>query len=567
MSLRPGRLLWLVCLCFCSVMFFPTAFSTTAHASGTPITVTSETDSVHFPTSIDFGVRVVDTADPITQATFYITYYDQSGALPTSRNVQIAHPGKVLTLLWHEDTGNSNTFHEAGTPVVYSWNFQDSAGNQYAGAPLKFTMIDSRFAWQQKTQGLLQVDWYNRPSSFGNTLMQNASNALTHITSVLGSGLLHPITIWVYASDSDFHGALAPNSYEWVGGEALPALNEALISAVDANDTTLIRDLPHEMTHLVFHQLTADGPIAPTWFDEGLAVYNQLYHEPEMQARFQQALGSDSLLRLSDISDGFPANADTAYLAYAQSWNLVSYMYSTFGQAKMGQLIKNMDTYQLDFDEALTNALGMDEVHLENKWRLSLNQSSVLPTTQTTPTPVTTPTTQTASGSDILTPLLITAGVLLVVLPLIALLWIFFYQRRKKRAPVADATALTGYRNGMPTPVMGSRAAAWPQSPNHTTPVPYTHPTAYMPMTPVTPQPQQARSTYIPMQYDMPQQEQPGLNRHVQATNSPDTLWYLEDYPVNEDDTDKQKAVTWETTSGQYQERVNQSPKKPAPQE
>ncbi|HLX40749.1 MAG TPA: peptidase MA family metallohydrolase, partial [Ktedonobacteraceae bacterium] len=453
MFLRPGRLLLIVCFCFCGILLFPTAFSTTvihAHASGTPITITSETDSVHFPTSIDFQVKVVDTADPITQATFYITYYDQSGALPESRNVQVAHPGKALTLSWHEDTSNSSTFHEAGTPVDYSWNFQDSAGNQYAGISKKFTMIDTRFSWQHTPQGLLQVEWYNRPASFGAILMQNASTALMHITTVLGSGLLHPIIIWVYASDSDFHGALAPNSYEWVGGEALPALNEAFISVTDANDTTLIRDLPHEMTHLVFHQLIADGPQAPTWFDEGLAVYNQAYHEPEMQARFQQALSSDSLLRLSYISDGFSSNADTAYLAYAQSWNLVSYMYSTFGQKKMEQLIKNMDTFQLDFDEALKNALGVNEVQLENQWRLSLNQSSVLSTTQPTPTPVQAPTTQTASGTDILTPLLIIAGVLLVVLPLIALFLIFFYQRRKKRAPVAvpGSIAPAGYPAG-----------------------------------------------------------------------------------------------------------------------
>ena len=93
--------------------------------------------------------------------------------------------------------------------------------------------------------------------------------------------------------------------------------------------------MPHELTHLVFHELIAQGITAPTWFDEGLAVYNQIFREGQLKARFEKALASHSLLRLSDISTSFPANADQAYLAYAQSYNLLDYMYNTFGISKM----------------------------------------------------------------------------------------------------------------------------------------------------------------------------------------------------------------------------------------
>ena len=150
--------------------------------------------------------------------------------------------------------------------------------------------------------------------------------------------MLHPLNLWVYETADDFHGALAPNSYEWVGGIAFPTLSEAFISVSGSSDTTLIRDMPHELTHLVFHQLIAQGILAPTWFDEGLAVYNQQYHEPEMAARLDEALASHTLLRLSNISFSFPADANAAYLAYAQSWNMIGYMYNTFGQPKMARL-------------------------------------------------------------------------------------------------------------------------------------------------------------------------------------------------------------------------------------
>ncbi len=133
----------------------------------------------------------------------------------------------------------------------------------------------------------------------------------------------------------------------------MPLLHEASIVVLDNTDYTLVRDMPHELTHLVFHQLIAQGITAPTWFDEGLAVYNQTFREVELQARWEKALASQSLLRLSQISDHFPANADQAYLAYAQSYYLLDYMYRTFGKPKMVQLIKLMNNPQTTFDQDL----------------------------------------------------------------------------------------------------------------------------------------------------------------------------------------------------------------------
>ncbi len=104
-------------------------------------------------------------------------------------------------------------------------------------------------------------------------------------------------------------------------------------------------------------------------------------------ARLQEALDTHKLLRLDNITLGFPANADQAYLAYAQSWNLVTYMYSTFGLTKMGALIKGLNNPQTDFNGDLQTYLGEDQPRLENQWRIHLQQSPTLPPDQLTPTP------------------------------------------------------------------------------------------------------------------------------------------------------------------------------------
>ena len=129
-------------------------------------------------------------------------------------------------------------------------------------------------------------------------ILSQASMSIDNISKTLGAGLLHPINLWVYETDLDFHGSLAPGSYEWVGGVAFPTLEEASIVATGMNDYTLIRDMPHELTHLIFHQLIQYGAAGnnypPTWFDEGLAVYNQAFREPDMKNRFDQARDASS---------------------------------------------------------------------------------------------------------------------------------------------------------------------------------------------------------------------------------------------------------------------------------
>ena len=214
--------------------------------------------------------------------------------------------------------------------------------------------------------------------------------------------------------------------------------------ATGMNDDTLIRDMPHELTHLIFHQLIQYGAAGnnypPTWFDEGLAVYNQAFHEPDMKNRFDQALATHSLLRLSEISDGFPSDANQAYLAYAQSWNLLTYMYNTFHQGRMAQLIRQMNDPELDFDTDLVKALGIDEIHLENQWRLSLHQPGVPLPASITPTPqVALHGSQTANSSDDRSWVWIALGGVLVLVSLVGFALLFASITRRKH-PVAQKT-------------------------------------------------------------------------------------------------------------------------------
>lgn len=398
MYIRRASLLLVMLPALCLFWLSPLVAPRQAHAisRADSITVTARTASEHFPDYIDFYATANDSASTIYQASLNLSIGPEGR--PESQTVTL-RPQQSVQLHWRETT-TGNHFLPPGTPVSYYWLIWDSAGTIHTDATQRFTTIDTRFSWQHLTQGLIQVNWYNRAQDFGQIMLNQASNSIDRISGTLGGGLKHPINLWVYASPGDFQGSLEPGAYEWVGGEARPDLNEASISVMSASDDTLVRDMPHELTHLVFHQLIAQGIYAPTWLDEGLAVYNQVFHESEMADRFRQALNTRTLLRLDSITFGFPSDSDKAYLAYAQSWNLVSYMYATFGQAKMATLIRLMNDPNTDVDGDMQRALGEDHLHLENAWRLHLNQPAVLSRDLLTPTPNAVPVPQSRPQSN-----------------------------------------------------------------------------------------------------------------------------------------------------------------------
>src|SRR5579859_3091342 len=124
MSLRSIHLIRLLQLFLCSLFLFPVIFSTKALAAADPITVTNQTDVIHFPDSIDFTMTAKDAARPIMQTTIYITFKDAPYTFSKEHTVNLIRPTQTVTVHWHENTDGYN-FHTPGTLVEYNWVIQD----------------------------------------------------------------------------------------------------------------------------------------------------------------------------------------------------------------------------------------------------------------------------------------------------------------------------------------------------------------------------------------------------------------------------------------------------------
>jgi len=435
----------LLLLCFYSLLFaaFGT-FSTPAYAASNPFTVTARSQTVHFPDYIDINLTVRDGVSSITQATIAVSYiinaaYGDEQTVTHSVPTPVNQAGQAVVLHDREDT-TSNSFVTPGTAIQYHWELQDQAGHTFTDESQQFVTVDTRFSWHHLAQGMVEVNWYNQPDSFGQAVLKQASANLAHITKTLGSGPTTPLKLWIYADHTDFAGAIGPYSYEWVGGEAYPAMGQAFFVIADEQATALIRDMPHEMTHLVFAQIESHALFIPAWFNEGLAVYNQLYHEPAMAAALQQALNDHTLLPLDQINGSFPVDADKAYLAYAQSWNLVEYMYQTYGTEKMATFLKTLNSPLIDFDGAAKQALGVDVAHLERQWRIHLNQ----PPTPGAASPSSPVVTHQSPGALSTTSTLLVIGGIVCIVGIIAGIALVLVTMRQRKRRLVQSYSSTG---------------------------------------------------------------------------------------------------------------------------
>ncbi|MBA2776908.1 MAG: hypothetical protein H0U31_09290, partial [Chloroflexia bacterium] len=76
----------------------------------------------------------------------------------------------------------------------------------------------------------------------------------------------------------------------------------------------------------------------------------------------------DALFDLGSLDVSFPYLPSQATLAYAASWTAVEYIEVTYGDEGIAALIDAFAT-GVPYDEAMTNAIGIDGDRLNDDWK------------------------------------------------------------------------------------------------------------------------------------------------------------------------------------------------------
>jgi hypothetical protein len=355
-----------VVLLFITMALLSLTLLTEAAGAQTRLTVSKASVDIKFPMQMEFRMTATSNAN-ISDVRLRYTVEQETFAQVTSEVTVPVAASATANAHWIMDMRKTGGF-PPGTAVRYWWVVRDAAGGRIETPPAAADFNDSRYKWQKKSEGMVDLYWYDGGNSLANELMSAAQESLTKLASSTGAKLKKQVRLYIYASSTDLKGALI-FPYEWTGGLTLAGFSTIVLGIAPSNLAWGKRAVAHELTHLVIHQVT-HNPYndLPRWLDEGLAVYNEGTLDAVMGSALQRAVNTDSLISVQSLASPFSTDAQVANLSYAESYSVVEYLVTAHGQAKMLELL-NVFSQGSQYDDALQRVYGFDVAGLNSRWR------------------------------------------------------------------------------------------------------------------------------------------------------------------------------------------------------
>lgn len=157
----------------------------------------------------------------------------------------------------------------------------------------------------------------------------------------------------------------------WSAGVAYPSLNLIIIQsprATKGKSIDLKKVFKHEFTHIALGRAFRGREKVPRWLNEGLAMYESREWDLSRVSTITRAVLTDSLIPLSKITHSFPLEADSAELAYSESFYLISFLISQYGKESFHRFIKEYSGGK-GLKEVLMEVYGIKWEELEEEWR------------------------------------------------------------------------------------------------------------------------------------------------------------------------------------------------------
>ena len=330
------------------------------------LTILESSVEVDFPLKLGFSVSTESDVN-ITEIRLHYTVDRMSYAQVTSEVYLEFVPATTVEAEWSWDMRKTGGL-PPGSSVGYWWTVEDAKGDRIETSMTKVQVDDARYSWYSLTEGKVTIYWYEGDESFARELMSVAQQVLIRLAEDTGAVLEQPVNIYIYASAQDLLGAMI-FPQEWTGGVAYTRFSTIAIGISPDSLDWGRRAMTHELTHLVIHQMVFNPyNDLPTWLDEGIAMYAEGALEPVLVALLDKAEAEDSLISVRSLSSPFSAYAEESLLAYAQSYNLVEFLISNYGQSKMLELLSTFRQGS-GYDEALLKVYGFDMDGLDSLWR------------------------------------------------------------------------------------------------------------------------------------------------------------------------------------------------------
>jgi hypothetical protein len=326
--------------------------------------------TINFPNSINISIAAKSDVN-ITDIRVHYTVERQSFAQVISEAYVSFVPAKEVNAYWVWDMRRTGAL-PPGTEITFWLTISDNSGRLNETLPTVIHFDDNRYEWKTIEEGQVKLYWYSGDDTFGAELMAAVQAALTRLADNTGAELESMVKLYIYGSAADLQGAMI-NPQEWTGGVAFSQYGTI---AIGINPSTEVewgkRTISHELTHLVTYQVTANPyNDLPLWLNEGLAMFSEGELSPSFVTALSNAENSQSLISVRSLCSPFSAYINEATLAYAESYEIVSYLINEYGRDKMLELL-NVFKQGSGYDEALISVYGFDMDALNSLWQAEL---------------------------------------------------------------------------------------------------------------------------------------------------------------------------------------------------
>jgi hypothetical protein len=224
---------------------------------------------------------------------------------------------------------------------------------------LMLSLSSTAFAakeWEEAKGRYFIVYHRNVPQHYVDTVLEEAESNFQRVADNLGIRQYQSwawdnrAEIYIYADHDDY---VKNGGMGWSHGMAIAGSKIIRTFPSDAGFFDSI--LPHELGHIILHELVGKVADVPLWFDEGVAQYQEKARRLSAHHEVREAIKNGQFIPLTDLSVMRLYNdtlEETVQLYYAESASVVSFLFTEHGDQRFRRFCEMLGEHR-SFEQAL----------------------------------------------------------------------------------------------------------------------------------------------------------------------------------------------------------------------
>lgn len=193
--------------------------------------------------------------------------------------------------------------------------------------------------WSERKSQHFIVYYQETPEDFADTVIDAAEEYYDQIIKELGfyssKGWSFDDRARIYVFNDQAHYVQSASQASWSAGAAY--YRSRLIKTYPSARGFFDSLLPHELGHIIFHEFIGDKVLIPSWFDEGVAMYQEKAKQFGSHRKVMEAIEDGSFIPLPELDRNQltrKSSRESVELFYAESSSIVYFLIHEHGRFK-----------------------------------------------------------------------------------------------------------------------------------------------------------------------------------------------------------------------------------------